>query len=87
MKKPTAAGHFGRWTVESDGTITGSYTTGGKNRKLVRIYPDRLSEADILLSFHADRMPPEEWSNFMPAWFLACRLAGITRTEIQTDFE
>lgn len=87
MKKQPAAGFFGRWTVLTDGTITGEYDSKTAKRDKILIYPDRLTEPQIILSLLADRINPEDLGHFMYAFELACRLTGITRTEIQTDFE
>lgn len=86
-KRPEVAGVFGAWVVEVDGTIHGTYETSTGKKRTVHLYPERLAEPGILLSLYADRMAPAEWAQFMPAFFLACRLAGITQVAIQTDFE
>ena len=77
---------FGGWEVYRDGSLQCILKTASGRETRLHIYPDRLSEPDLLLSLMADKVT-EEWNNLMPAFMLACRLAGVTSVTIRTDFE
>lgn len=78
-KKTEAVGKYGGWRVYPDGEIR------HVDRKL-RIYPDRLREPDwwVKLFFGLDWMATE-WNDFMPAWAMACEIAGIKEINIKTQ--
>lgn len=86
-KEVLPAAVYGMIRVEQDGTIKGCYTAGDGKKRTLHIYPDRLTDEYLLMSLHADRVNPTEWGDIMQAFFLACRLAGIKKATIQTDFE
>lgn len=83
-EKPAAV--FGTWEVYPDGTLIGKLKGPGGKEHEVEIYPDRLTEPDLLLAIHADRLS-DDWNNIIPAFFEACRLAGVKSLTINTDFE
>jgi len=85
-KKDQPYAVFGSWEVYTDGTLQGKYTTPSGRESTIHIYPERLAEPDLLLSIMADKATAE-WNNLMPAFLLACRLAGIKSLTIKTDFE
>lgn len=77
--KNEAVGSYGDWRVMPDGEIR-------HVEKRLRIYPDRLREPDWWAKLHFG-VPwmADQWNTFMPAWALACELAGIKKIEIQTE--
>lgn len=58
----------------------GSYAGWGiinSCRKLT-MHPDRLPESDWWLNLLSRGWMATEWNHFIPAWFLACQITGIT---------
>jgi hypothetical protein len=77
---------FGPWEVYQDGTMKRRYKTPTGKEQLIHIYPDRLTEPDLVLNLMANRIE-SEWNNLMPALFTAFRFAGIPNINIQIDFD
>jgi hypothetical protein len=78
---------YGPWEVYADGTLKRRYKTPLGREELIHIYPDRLSEPDLIINLMVNRVETE-WNNLMPAFFTACRMAGIkTIPNFQIDFD
>ncbi len=72
---------FGDWDIMPDCTLR-------NNKRRIIIYGDRLMEPDLLLTLHSDRVANNDWNDIMPAFFFACKLAGIVSiNNFQTDFQ
>jgi hypothetical protein len=68
--EPVPVHSFGDWQVMPDGSIH------NPRRRMV-IYEDRLTDPGLLISLHANKRTATDWNNFIPAFFLACRIAQV----------
>lgn len=78
---------FGIWKVYADGTIRGGYRTPSGRESTITIYPEMIQKEDSLFTKYTDRVVMD-WNDFIPAFFKACKLAGIKSIpNFKTDFE
>jgi hypothetical protein len=77
---------YGPWEVYPDGTLKRIYKTRTGREEFIHIYPDRLTEPDLVPELIANGVE-NEWNNLMPAIFTACRMAGVQMLNIKIDFD
>lgn len=75
LTKPVAT--YGDWKVFADGEIRNT-------KHQLRMQPQRFREPDWCIKLHRNYpWMVEGWNTFMPAFFRACKLAGIEEVTIK----